>query len=251
MNIKTIFISLLFYWALFPFASTFGKSVPTLTSPVIDETGVLSPGFQNQVRKLLIELNQTTGIQFQIYFFNELEDENIESYSIKVTDAWKLGSKNQDKGLLFILSLRDRKMRLEVGQGLEGELTDLYSKRILDSLRPHLKEANYEGATLALIDRVLKILNINIESLKNIDTKPVKKNQVTGKGSILIFFIFLLLTLIQRFFPVTGRHYRGQRRPFDIYYGGGYSGGGNRGHSSSSWSGGGGGFSGGGASGDW
>lgn len=216
----------------------------------MDEAGVLSSNFKNQLNDLLLNLNDKTGIQFQLYFFEDLEDETIETYSIKVTDQWKLGSAKEDKGVLFLLALRNKKMRLEIGQGLEGELTDLYSKRILDGLRPYLKQANYDEATKFLVSQIFEKIGVDPSSFNELKTKRAKKNALTGNGVLLLFFLFILLSGLQRVLPVSGRHYHGRRRPFDGYHGGGGFGG-SGGSSGGGWSGGGGGFSGGGASGDW
>ena len=235
----------------FSATSLFAKDVPLLTGPVIDEVGILSAEFKNSLTPLLISLNNQTGIQLQLYFFDQLEDETIETYSIKVADKWRLGGEKEDKGLIFLLALRNKKMRLEVGQGLEGDITDLQAKRILDELRPYLKNADYEEATKVLVSQIFLKLGVDEKTLQTLAPKRVRKNTVSGGGTLIIFLLFLFLSIIQRFFPVSGNRYHGRRRPFDIYPGGGGFGG--RGGSShgGGWSGGGGGFSGGGASGDW
>ena len=150
-------------------------------------------------------------------------------------------------------ALRERKMRLEVGQGLEGDLTDLFSKRLLDSIRPELKLANYQAASLKILTGVAQQLKIDLNELQSLTPKKSKVKSVTGRGFVLLFFLFIFLTLLQKFLPVSGRHYQGRRRPFDVYYGGGSSHGRSSGGfgGGGGWSGGGGGFSGGGASSDW
>lgn len=236
---------------LFSVSYSFAKEVPNLTGPIIDEVGILSDSFKDSLSPLLIALNNQTGIQFQLYFFDQLEDETIETYSIKVADKWRVGGEKEDKGLIFLLALRDKKMRLEIGQGLEGEITDLHAKRILDSLRPYLKQADYEEATKALVANVFSKLGVDPEMFKTLTPTPVRKNKVSGGGTLIIFMLFILLAIIQRFLPVSGNRYHGRRRPFDVYPGGGFGNGGHGGSSGGGWSGGGGGFSGGGASGDW
>lgn len=238
---------------LFLCVESLAKTVPATTGPVMDEVGVLSAKYQTQLETVLYELKNKTGVQFQYYFIDSLEDETIETYSIKVTDQWKLGSKDTDKGLLFIIALRERKMRLEVGQGLEGDLTDLFSKRLLDSIRPELKLGNYEAASFKILTGVAQQLKIDLNELQSLTPKKSKVKSVTGRGLVLLFFLFIFLSLLQKFLPVSGRHYNGRRRPFDVYYGGGSSHGRSSGGfgGGGGWSGGGGGFSGGGASSDW
>lgn len=251
---KAFFILLsLMFLNLFTVLEIKARTIPTLTSPVMDEVGVLSSKYQTQLESVLYQLKNQSGIQLQFYFIDSLEDETIETYSIKVTDQWKLGNKDTDKGALFIIALRERKMRLEVGQGLEGDLTDLYSKRLLDSIRPDLKQGNYEAASFKILTGITDKLSINLNELNTLTPKKPKVQSLTGKGALLLFFLFIFLTILQKFLPVSGRHYHGRRRPFDVYYGGGNHGRGNGGGfgGGGGWSGGGGGFSGGGASSDW
>ncbi len=246
-------INKLFFLILTSFVINFvilAKEVPALTSPIIDEVGIISSTTKNQIEKILYQLKETQKIQFQIFIVESLEDEDINSYSIKVVDKWKLGDQDSDKGLLFLLALRERKMRLEVGQGLEGDLTDLYSKRIIDSIKPSLKRADYDNAVALIVHGVLEKLQINSEELNNL---PVKRKKVRSNDivTIIIFIVVILISFFQRFFSVSGRHYRNRRDPFGYYGGGNHYGGGSSHSSGSSWGSGGGGFSGGGASGDW
>lgn len=248
-NTFFILLSLLFL-NLFTVLEVKAKTVPSLTSPVMDEVGVVSQKYKAQLEAVLYQLKTQTGIQLQYYFIDSLEDETIETYSIKITDQWKLGNKDTDKGILFLIALRERKMRLEVGQGLEGDLTDLFSKRLLDSIRPELKQSNYEAASFKILTGITEKLAINLNELQTLTPKKTRVNSLTGKGALLLFFLFIFLTILQKFLPVSGRHYHGRRRPFDVYPGGGSHRGGGFG-GGGGWSGGGGGFSGGGASSDW
>ncbi len=226
------------------------KAVPTLTGPIMDEVGILDVRYKNKLENVLHALNDQGKLQFQIYYFDSLEDETVETYGIKLANAWKLGSKETDRGLIFLLSLRDKKMRIEVGQGLEGDITDLYSKRILSEMRPFLKAADYEGATTLILTRITEKLQIDLKDLNTLQA-PRKKRAPEVSGFIIIIVLFIFLSIMQRILPTGAASGRGYRRgPFDGGggYGGGFGGGSSGG---GGWSGGGGGFSGGGASGDW
>ncbi len=225
--------------------SAFALEVPALTGPVVDEAQFLSRDASRAIEGALLNLNQTEGIQFQVLIIDKLVDETIESYSIKVVDEWKLGKKGDDRAALFLISLDDRKMRIEVGRGLEGTLTDLTTNRILDEVKPFFQKGDYDNGValgLALMAQADgKKLDFNGQ------IKP--RHHRKGSAPMVLIAIFGLIFFLQFFFPNIRGGGRGGRGG---YYGGWGGGGGlGGGGGGSSWSGGGGGFSGGGSSGSW
>ena len=124
--------SLLFFVITF---KAMALEVPALSGPVVDEANFLSASATASIESALQSLFQKEGIQFQVLIVDKLGDESIEGYSIKVVDQWKIGKKGEDRAALFLISLSDRKMRIEVGRGLEGNLTDLTTNRILDEVK--------------------------------------------------------------------------------------------------------------------
>ena len=109
----------------------FSLDVPRLTGPVVDLAGVLSRSEQEKISASLLQFQRKYGPQLQVLLVPKLEDETIESYSIKVVDEWKLGSKDKDNGVLLLVATLDRKVRIEVGRGLEGDLPDALAGRII------------------------------------------------------------------------------------------------------------------------
>ncbi|MFZ4404959.1 MAG: TPM domain-containing protein [Pseudobdellovibrionaceae bacterium] len=214
-----------------------GFEVPALTGPIVDQVGIFSATEKNQLGQLLQQFNQSGQAQVQILVVDSLQGEPIEMASIKVTDQWKLGDAKKDNGVLLLVALGDRKLRIEVGQGLEGELTDLKSSRIIrDVMVPLLKSGKSSKAVAAGIYEIFKILNPDFLS-QHEDFKPVKKS----KSSVWLILGLLLFVVLF-----------GRRGPGGRYYGGGGGGfGGGFGGGGGGWSGGGGGFSGGGSSGSW
>lgn len=241
--IKNTLISLLLF-CLCTF-SAFALEVPALTGPVVDEAQFLSRDAHRAIENALLNFNQTEGIQFQVLIIDKLVDETIEGYSIKVVDEWKLGKKGDDRAALFLISLDDRKMRIEVGRGLEGTLTDLTTNRILDEVKPFFQKGDYDNGValgLALMAQADgKKLDFNGQ------IKP--RHHRKGSAPMVLIAIFGLIFFLQFFFPNIRGGGRGGRGG---YYGGWGGGGGlGGGGGGSSWSGGGGGFSGGGSSGSW
>ncbi len=218
--------------------------VPALTGPVVDEAQFLSASASATIENALRELYQQEGIQFQVLIIDKLADESIEGYSIKVVDQWKIGKKGDDRAALFLISLSDRKMRIEVGRGLEGNLTDLTTNRILDEVKPYFQKNDYDnGVALGLA----LMAQADGKKLNFQGKMQPRHKRKTGSGSMVIFAIFGLIFFLQMFFP-SGRGGRGGRGGFGGFGGGGFGGGSGGG---GSWGGGGGGFSGGGSSGNW
>jgi len=226
--------------------SSVAMDVPALSGPVVDQVGLLSPGAQGAIANALMDLNQREGIQFQVLIVDKLVDETIEGYSIKVVDEWKLGKKGDDRAALFLISVNDRKMRIEVGRGLEGDLTDLTSRRIIEEVKPHFKDQDYDNGValgLALMGRA-----VGAELKFDNAAGRVKPRHERRPSSMLILFIlFGFIGFMQFFFPKRRSGYT-HGGGFGGWGGGGFGGGSGGG---GSWGGGGGGFSGGGSSGNW
>lgn len=172
---------------LFTF-SIFAKEPLSLTTPIIDTVGVVSNSIFNEYNLKLKEYYQQTGIQIQIVIINNLDDETIESYSIKLFDAWKLGNKGSDKGILYLLAIDNRSHRIEVGRGLEGVLTDLKSKHILRDIKHDIVDKNYDG----LVKDV--VLKIQQESDKERDL--VDKIKQISIGTLIIYGIGIIALLM-------------------------------------------------------
>lgn len=214
------------------------REIPKLTSPVVDEMGLLTSQEVELISNSLINLKEESKIQFQVLIANGLGGDSIEDFSIRVVDQWKLGGKDTDKGALFIVSPREKKMRIEVGLGLEGQLTDLKSARIIRGVKPFFRQNNYNaGIWFALVE----MAKATGRELKGGAVAKKRRSVPTGPFQIFFIIAFSFLFIFRRMF--------GRR---SIYYtSGGFGSGGRFGGGGSNWSGGGGGFSGGGASGDW
>ncbi|MBC7427044.1 MAG: TPM domain-containing protein [Bacteriovorax sp.] len=236
-------IFLLFFALTF---NAYALGVPQLTGPVVDEAQFLSGDANAAITNALQSFYQTEGIQFQVLIVPRLEDESLEGYSIKVVDKWQLGKKGDDRAALLLIALDDHKMRIEVGRGLEGALTDLTTNRILNEVKPHFKKGDYDNGValgLALMARA------DGKELKFGNAVQPRHRRSGGSASLVLFAIFGLIFFLQFFFP-NGRGGPGGRG--GMWGGGGFGGGGfGGGGGGSSWGGGGGGFSGGGSSGSW
>ena len=95
-------------------------SVPSMNGPVNDKAGILRSSEETELAAFLNSVNNQTSVQIAVLTIPSLEGESLEDYSIRVVDSWKLGQKDTDNGVLLLIALEDRKIRIEVGYGLEG-----------------------------------------------------------------------------------------------------------------------------------
>jgi uncharacterized protein len=244
--------SKLFLWISFLFFLSGpvvqGKEIPAFTSPVMDEANFLSSKEKAQLESYLNSLFAQGGSQIVVYTTTSLEQEDIAAYSIRVVDQWKLGTAKGDNGVLFLISKDDRKLRIEVGQGLEGVLVDAYAKRILDQVvSPYFKQGLFSQGIFAGVEAIVSYTDPE----KALSPAPKAKRRQSSPLSLLFFLVIFVVVWVLGAFG-------GRRSRYGMlgaaagwgsagrggFGGGGFGGGGFGG-------GGGGGFSGGGASGGW
>jgi uncharacterized protein len=129
--------------------------VPFLAGRVNDTANLLSNEQRERVESTLTDLEQATGAQVAILTIDTLDSEPIEELSLRVAETWKLGQRDKDNGVLVLIAKGDRKMRIEVGYGLEGVLTDALSSRILDEImRPRFRAGDFGGGIEAAADAI-------------------------------------------------------------------------------------------------
>ena len=259
-------------------------AIPELSSRVTDLTQTLSAPEQAQLEQKLAAFEAKKGSQIALLIVSSTQPEEIEQYAIRVVEKWKIGREKVDDGVLVLIAKDDRKMRIEVGYGLEGAIPDLYAKRIISEvISPQFKQGNFYGGLDAGVDKIIGLVdgeplpapaNTQTRGMGLMDMLPILLfgGLITGLflrsmfgtffgsalngglvgGVVTILGVALggaaVLGIIAFFITMMlgGRGMNGYSGGIPTG-GGGWSGGG----SSSSWGGGGGGFGGGGASGDW
>lgn len=270
---------------------SFALDVPSLTGRVVDLAHVLPPNTVESLTARLKAHEETTSNQVTVLVLPSLEGEPLESYSHRVATTWKLGQKGADNGVLLLVAMKERKIRIEVGYGLEGALTDARSAQIIrGEIVPRFRAGDAPGGVAAGVDAILKTIEGTYQSTEKAapeqDTDVIGQvvvavivglvvglglmsvhrllGPVAGTGLSLLLapwlvpalitggVTLLLLTLIS----ATGAGGRGRGRHGGddwIWYSSrsGGWGGGSIGSGGGGFSGGGGGFGGGGASGNW
>ncbi|MBR10100.1 MAG: hypothetical protein CMP48_20720 [Rickettsiales bacterium] len=273
-------IRILFPLIIFLFSSVLiaQESLPKLETRVTDQTGTLTSSEISSLENKLKSYEDSKGSQVVVVLIPTTGDETIEQYSIRLAEAWKIGRNGVDDGVIMLFAMQDRKMRIEVGYGLEGALTDALSKRIITNvITPDFRSGHFYSGIDSGVDVVLSaiageelppavreetsssdpfvglgavILIIGVVFLiivKSIMNKKLGKGRSTGIMSVIVFLVSWLLlgfgaaifiTAIVSIFMAAPSGGRGGRGGGGMYWGGG-----------GGFSGGGGGWSGGGFSG--
>ena len=248
-------------------------AVPPLAARVTDQAAMLDDKQKASLEAVLADYEARTGSQIAVLLLKSTEPEAIEQYSIRVTDAWKLGRKGVDDGVLLLVAKDNpsslRRLRIEAGRGVQGVLTDAQSKRILqDVIAPHFKQQDYYGGLVAGVGAIATLLNQ--EQLPAPARQAAPATVETGGLGFwlpLLFFGFLVVLTMFRSRGGSNRLQRGSNWSSGATGvvlgsilsqamnsrggGGGFGGGGFGGGGGGGFGGGGGGFDGGGASGDW
>jgi uncharacterized protein len=133
--------------------------IPSLAARVTDLTQTLAPAETQALDAKLADWEARTGNQLVVLMVPTTQPEPIEAYSIRVADAWKIGRKGQDNGVLLLVAKNDRKMRIEVGYGLEGTLTDVTARRIIaETITPFFRDGNFAAGINAGVDRIIAVV---------------------------------------------------------------------------------------------
>jgi uncharacterized protein len=178
----------LFFLVLFLAASANALEVPPLQGYVNDYAGMLAPETKAKLENDLRAFEQSDSTQVVILTIPSLEGEDLEGFSIRVATTWKIGQQNKDNGVLLLVSKQERKIRIEVGKGLEGVLTDLLSGRIIDLVfKPHFKRGDFNGGFVAGVAAVIDATRGEFKAAES----PTAAKHKKGAPSFLTLLIFL------------------------------------------------------------
>jgi uncharacterized protein len=185
---KACLLALLLCWG---FAAAADVAVPPLTGRVVDQTGTLTVEAAARLEQKLRDFEARKGSQVAILIVPTTAPETIEQFSIRVADAWKIGRKKVDDGAILLIAKNDRKLRIEVGYGLEGALTDVTARRIIDEvITPKFKNGDFSGGVEDGADRIISV--IDGEALP----KPAPQHDWLGAGGFdpgLLFNPFVII----------------------------------------------------------
>lgn len=227
---------------------------PPLTGRVVDDAQILSPDVERDLTAKLENLETTTGRQLVVATAPSLQGYPIEDYGYQLGRTWGIGQKGKDDGAILLVAPNERKVRIEVGYGLEPVLTDALSSVIIQSaILPKFRDGDMQGGIVAGTDALIEQLSLPADQAKAriAEASQPAKHKAQGSPIVgLLIFLFIVFVFSNLFRGRRGRSGLGSALPWIILGalnnggrgGGGWSGGG------SDWGGGGGGFSGGGGS---
>lgn len=196
----SIFIGLIFV-VVFAW-KVLAVNYPNYSNYINDFADILTSQQEEQLNLKIYNYDKQTTNQIAVAIIRSLEGDTIENYSIHLADLWKPGQKEKDNGVLMLFAMDDRKIRIEVGMGLEGDLTDLESKKIIDNtISPEFKQQKY-------FEGIDKGIDATINAIAT--TSAEIKNETNSDGTIVIvilvagIFIFILMLACSPLTPLGG-----------------------------------------------
>lgn len=171
--------------------------VPPLAARVTDITATLSADQRNTLEGELAALESRKGSQVAVLLVPTVQPESIEQYATRVFDQWKLGRKGVDDGVLLVIAKNDRKLRIEVGYGLEGILPDAIARRIIDeSIAPHFRKGDFYGGVRSGVDRIVRVVEGEAMPARQRVERPASGAAASVRDENLLFYGFIAVLFV-------------------------------------------------------
>jgi len=172
--------------------------IPKVQGYVNDYAGMLSPATKQRLERQLAGVDRTDSTQIAVLTVPSLEGDSIEDYSIKVVEKWGIGQKKKDNGVLLLVAKQERKIRIEVGYGLEGVLTDLLAGRIVDLvITPAFKKGDFDGGISQGVDAIIAATKGEFKAEGATRAMPRRGRRSSPLFSYLLVGLFLIAFLGQ------------------------------------------------------
>lgn len=190
--LKSIFCVLILGFFSIP---VFSLEVPALNTPVTDKADVINSSEEKELNRFLTNLSNETGIQVAVLTIPSLEGEALESYSMKVVEDWKLGQKGKDNGVLLLVSVGDKEIRIETGYGVEGDLTDTKCGLIIRNvITPHFKSGDYSTGIVQGVHSIVQ--NVAGDFSENGEIIEINEEDEEFPGVVIGFFLVFISTVL-------------------------------------------------------
>jgi uncharacterized protein len=224
-----------------------GQNFPALTGRVVDQADAIPPDQEQALDALLAANEAKTGNQVVVATVASLDGRAIEDYGVALGRAWGIGQKGQNNGAILLVAPNEREVRIEVGYGLEGELTDAVSKLIIEgSILPRFKAGDMPGGIRRGAEDIVAVLGGDAAAFAERASERLSEEDALSSAIGVFIFIVFMIVFLSIFGAGRRQRYRGWGGPMMGSFGG------SRGSfGSGGFSGGGGSFGGGGASGKW
>jgi uncharacterized protein len=226
---------------------------PALTGRIVDQANVIPPATRVDLDLKLADLEMKSGIQLVVAAISSLDGEEIEPYANALFRAWKLGQKDKNNGVLLLVAPKERRVRIEVGYGLEGTLTDALSKVIItNAIAPRFKAGDYGDGVTRGVDDIITVLTTDASEWQQKPSLRLDHDPSPDAGDYILLGLLLVLIVMLIVSPGFRWFFFNLLASIAVSSGGsGYSRGGGWSGGGGGWSGGGGSSGGGGASGSW
>ena len=261
-------LSAIFIFLILLCANFFALEIPVLTSPVVDNAKIMSDAKRQELEQFLLSFDENSSAQIAVLTIPSLKGESLEEYSIRVAREWGLGEKDDSMGVLLLIAFNEKKIRIETGYGVEGDLTDAKCGMIIRNIiAPNFQNGKYSEGIIKGAKAIAKIIAPDAQNSDGVDIEESSEIDPIAIIALVIFFTlyFIMFTgmlstkfhVLRRWIPWAPFFVKSANRSKSnaphytsdgFHYGGGGFGGSSRG---GGFSGGGGGFGGGGASGGW
>jgi uncharacterized protein len=190
---------LMLFLLLLQAAPATARDIPSLTARVNDYAAMLSPATRQQLESVLASLEKEESTQLAVLTIDSLQGENLEEFSLKVVEKWRLGQKGLDNGVLLLIAKNDRKLRIEVGYGLEGVLTDLTSGRIIrDIITPQFKNGNFDQGVIDGVSAMIAAVRGEFSTQSAISAGKQSADDLSGFVVFLLFILFNIGRILGR-----------------------------------------------------
>lgn len=194
---KKILLTLIFIFSFLN--ANIEQYFPKLESRVVDEVNLLSPNVKSDLNKILEEHEKQTSNQIVVVILKSLNGYEIEDYSYQLGRFWKIGQKDKNNGVLLVISMEDKKIRIEVGYGLEGALTDKISHEIINyTIKPNFKASQYELGVLKAVNEIMAAIKGEYSAKNSDDEFSMQKNDYLAFGYFLLIFISIFINGISK-----------------------------------------------------
>jgi uncharacterized protein len=170
--------------------------IPPLRGRVNDNAGMLSPGVVRQLELMLKDFEQKDSTQIVVLAVASLEGAALEEFSMRVAERWKIGQKGLDNGAILLISRADRKVRIEVGYGLEGRLTDLKAGRIIrEVIVPEFRAGRFDRGVVNGVQAMIDTVRGEFQAAEKKEPHALDARHLTDAIPFLILFVFLVSAL--------------------------------------------------------
>ncbi|WP_367717080.1 YgcG family protein [Nitratireductor sp. GISD-1A_MAKvit] len=179
------------FLALLSVSDALAAELPRLTGRVVDDAGIVDAATESSLTARLEAFEKKSSDQIVVATIRSLEGEALEPFANRLFRAWELGQAGENNGVLLLVALDDRKMRIEVGYGLEGTLTDLHSKLIIENtMVPAFRAGDYSAGIAAAVDDIVMVLEGNAAELEARARRAHEDGDVTPWPVILFFIVW-------------------------------------------------------------